>query len=265
MFRSFNFFVRPWENHFDLQANRFFFHLMTQLGSSSQLLVTWRYSKIDRRYPRYRINSSTDLSSYVSLQSLSLSLSPISFIISSKYVSFFSLFLSKSSFGRGEGEQPSLDRAVITKLLPALYIPDIFEPRDRSLESNHVNNHPFQKLATRKKTNSHLATSTPFPPRRYARGMMPTSRFQSLSFSRCRLPHARRMQSYIDASNRSVTRNNLCGEAHASVSIINGTHRWIDASNNYTATIDARFPIRSRQTATDTRLIDDLIRHGKLN
>lgn len=155
----------------------------------------------------------------------SISLSPISFIISSKYVSFFSLFLSKSSFGRGEGEQPSLDRAVITKLLPALYIPDIFEPRDRSLESNHVNNHPFQKLATKKKTNSHLATSTPFPPRRYARGMMPTSRFQSLSFSRCRLPHARRMQSYIDASNRSVTRNNLCGEAHASVSIINGTHR----------------------------------------
>lgn len=156
--------------------------------------------------------------------SLSLSLSHLFYYF--KQICFFLFsFLSKSSFGRGEGEQPSLDRAVITKLLPALYIPDIFEPRDRSLESNHVNNHPFQKLATKKKTNSHLATSTPFPPRRYARGMMPTSRFQSLSFSRCRLPHARRMQSYIDASNRSVTRNNLCGEAHASVSIINGTHR----------------------------------------
>lgn len=56
---SSNFFPRPWRppSPHDLRANlwnRFLFYLMTQLGSSSLL----GYSKIDRRYPGYRINSS---------------------------------------------------------------------------------------------------------------------------------------------------------------------------------------------------------------
>lgn len=114
-------------------------YLMTQLGSSSLL----GYSKIDRRYPGYRINSSR---SFFFVRFFIY----FSIIISSKYI-----FLSKSSFERKEeGKQPSLDLGSYYKTA-ALYI-YIWTSRS----NNHVNNHPFQKLSTKKKTNPHLATTS---------------------------------------------------------------------------------------------------------
>lgn len=159
MFPSFNFFPRPWRppSPHDLRANlwnRFLFYLMTQLGSSSLL----GYSKIDRRYPGYRINSSR---SFFFVRFFIY----FSIIISSKYI-----FLSKSSFERKEeGKQPSLDLGSYYKTA-ALYI-YIYTRYIWTLRSNnHVNNHPFQKLSTKKKTNPHLATTSIFSAKVRTRG-----------------------------------------------------------------------------------------------
>lgn len=192
MFPSFNFFPRPWRppSPHDLRANlwnRFLFYLMTQLGSSSLL----GYSKIDRRYPGYRINSSR---SFFFVRFFIY----FSIIISSKYI-----FLSKSSFERKEeGKQPSLDLGSYYKtaaLYIYIYIPDIFEPWDRTTTLITIHFRNFQ----RRRKPTRISPPRRFPPRRYARG-------DDADFPIVIAYHARRMQSYIDASNRSATRD-LCG------------------------------------------------------
>lgn len=189
---SSNFFPRPWRppSPHDLRANlwnRFLFYLMTQLGSSSLL----GYSKIDRRYPGYRINSSR---SFFFVRFFIY----FSIIISSKYI-----FLSKSSFERKEeGKQPSLDLGSYYKtaaLYIYIYIPDIFEPWDRTTTLITIHFRNFQ----RRRKPTRISPPRRFPPRRYARG-------DDADFPIVIAYHARRMQSYIDASNRSATRD-LCG------------------------------------------------------